>query len=72
MRSRFLLALALALAVVPAAGARTRMPLRCCLELDLPDVPPGPICAELKSRRPRLAQCPLHLNRPRTVCLERQ
>jgi len=55
MRSRFLLALTLALAVAPAAGARTRMPLRCCLELDIPDVPRGPVCAQLKSRRPRLA-----------------
>jgi len=55
MRSRFLLAVTLALAAVPAAGARMRMPLRCCLELDLPDVPPGPVCAQLKSRRPRLA-----------------
>jgi len=63
MRSRFLLALTLALAVVPAAGARPRMPLRCCLELEIPDVPRAPICAQLKSRRPRLA-CRLLGGRP--------
>jgi len=56
MRSRFLLAVILALATVPAvAGTRMRMPLRCCVELEVPGIPPGPICAQLKSRRPRLA-----------------
>ena len=63
MRSRLLLAVTLALAAVPAAGARTRMPLRCCLELEIPDVPRAPICAQLKSRRPRLA-CRLLGGRP--------
>src|SRR5947208_1507004 len=55
MRTEFLLTVTLALAAVPAAGARTRMPLRCCLELEIPDVPRAPIYAQLKSRRPRLA-----------------
>jgi len=75
MRSRFLLAVAFALAVVPAAGARMRMPLRCCVELDIPEVPPGPVCAQVKSRRQRLA-CRLLGGRPmghgdcsRALCL---
>ena len=63
MRSRLLLAVILALAAVPAAGARMRIPLRCCLELEIPDVPRAPICAQLKSRRPRLA-CRLLGGRP--------
>ncbi len=57
MHARFLLAVALALAAVPIAGARTRMPLRCCVELEVPTMPPGPVCAQLRSRRsPRRLQ----------------
>jgi hypothetical protein len=39
---------------------------RCCLELDLPGVPPGPVCAQVHGRhrlRPRLA-CRLLGGRP--------
>jgi len=61
MRSRILLALALA--ATPVAGARTPMPLRCCVEIDAPEVPPGPVCAQVHSRRPRLA-CRLIGGRP--------
>ena len=63
MHSRFVLAVALALAAVPIAGARTRMPLRCCVELEIPTMPPGPVCAQLRSRRSRLA-CRLLGGRP--------
>ena len=56
MRSRYLLVvLALAALPVGSAAARQKPAVRCCVELKIPDLPPGPVCAELTSRRPRLA-----------------
>ena len=54
----------LALADGPTTGRRRVV--RCCLELDLPDLPLGPVCAEVRGRRglrPRLA-CRLLGGRP--------
>jgi hypothetical protein len=48
----------------PAEAARRHT--RCCLELPIPDVPPGPICVQVRSRgwvRPRRA-CRLLGGRP--------
>ena len=42
-----------------AASADPPRFTRCCLELVLPDVPPGPVCAQVRGRR-RLG--------PRRVC----
>lgn len=53
-----------ALADGPARGRRRVV--RCCLELALPDLPPGPVCAQVRGRRglgPRLA-CRLLGGRP--------
>ena len=46
--------------VAPAEGASRggQRVTRCCLELELPGVPPGPVCAQvrgLRHLRPRLA-----------------
>jgi hypothetical protein len=65
---RFLLAslVLVAVAGVPdplQAGGRTT---RCCLELGIPELPPGPICAQVRGRRrigPRRA-CRLLGGRP--------
>ncbi|HJQ83680.1 MAG TPA: hypothetical protein VKA21_06375 [Candidatus Binatia bacterium] len=59
--------LALALAVIPA-GADADRPrwVRCCIALDIPDLPPGPVCAQVRGRRgvrPRRA-CRLLGGRP--------
>ena len=55
MRSRIALAVvAVAVAGAPVA-ARTKIPLRCCVDLKIPALPPGPVCAELATRRARLA-----------------
>jgi hypothetical protein len=66
MRSRFLLVV-LALATLPggalATKTKVKAPVRCCVELKIPDLPPGPVCAELSARRPRLA-CRLIGGRP--------
>lgn len=53
------------LAVALAAGAAAAHPraLRCCVTLDTPTAPPGPVCVQLHSRRPRLA-CRLIGGRP--------
>ena len=65
--------LLLLLAVVPVLGAPralarpgARRWVRCCLELAIPGVPPGPICAQVHGRfgiRPRRA-CRLLGGRP--------
>lgn len=62
-----LLALAIA-ASTPCAAAlgAGRRYVRCCLELDIPGVPPGPVCAQVRGRRllpPRRA-CRLLGGRP--------
>jgi len=62
------LALGSAPGVVLAEGAAGggRRVTRCCLELELPGVPPGPLCAQVHGRhglRPRLA-CRLLGGRP--------
>jgi hypothetical protein len=54
------------LALADGPTARRRRVVRCCLELDLPDLPPGPVCAEVRGRRglrPRRA-CRLLGGRP--------
>jgi hypothetical protein len=33
------------------AGTMRRV-TRCCVELGIPDVPPGPVCVQVRSRRP--------------------
>jgi hypothetical protein len=53
-------------AVANGSAAGRRRVVRCCLELDLPDLPPGPVCAQVHARRglrPRLA-CRLLGGRP--------
>jgi hypothetical protein len=65
MRSRYLLVV-LALAALPgsAMARAAKGPIRCCLELKtVPTLPPGPICAELSARRPKIA-CRLMGGRP--------
>ena len=56
MRKFFLVALAVGTLASSAAGARFT---RCCVVFDLPDVPPGPVCVQVRGRR-RLA--------PRRAC----
>jgi len=51
MRFTTTLLLLTSLAVVPAGAFAGTRSTRCCLELAIPDVPPGPICVELRARR---------------------
>ncbi len=53
-------------ALADGAGGGGRRVTRCCLELELPGVPPGPVCIQVHGRhglRPRLA-CRLLGGRP--------
>jgi hypothetical protein len=53
-----LLVVVLGSAPVVALADGQRRVTRCCLELELPGVPPGPLCVQLHGRRglgPRLA-----------------
>jgi hypothetical protein len=38
--------------VPAAAGERARRFTRCCLALEIPGVPPGPVCAQVRGRGP--------------------
>lgn len=63
-----LLVMGLTAGVASADGptARTRRFTRCCVDLQLPDLPPGPICLQARGHRgirPRLA-CRLIGGRP--------
>jgi hypothetical protein len=41
----------LALVAAPEAGPARVRTARCCLELAIPDLPPGPVCAQVRARR---------------------
>jgi hypothetical protein len=56
--ARGFLVVALALGTLPSPAAAARF-TRCCVVLDIPDVPPGPLCVQVRGRR-RLA--------PRRAC----
>jgi hypothetical protein len=50
---RFVLAVLLATSLGPAAAAPMRPAprfIRCCLELEVPGVPAGPVCAQVRRR----------------------
>ena len=51
MRFTATIVLLTSLAGVPAGAFAGGRSTRCCLELVIPDVPPGPICAEIRARR---------------------
>jgi len=51
MRCTTTLLLLTSFAMGPASAVAATRPTRCCLELAIPDVPPGPICVELRARR---------------------
>jgi len=53
-------------ALANGPAARRRRVVRCCLELDLPDPPPGPVCAQVRARRrlPARLACRLLGGRP--------
>jgi hypothetical protein len=57
MRSRSLLLVAVALATLGAApaSARKKTALRCCVDLQIPDIPPGPVCVQVSAHRPAFA-----------------
>lgn len=68
MRIRVMLVVLAALAVGTARGAElpARRFTRCCVELEMPGVPAGPVCAQVRGRRalgPRRA-CRLLGGRP--------
>jgi hypothetical protein len=54
----FVLSLTAGVALADGPTARARRFTRCCVDLQLPDLPPGPICVQVHARRgisPRLA-----------------
>jgi hypothetical protein len=54
----FVLGLTAGVALADGPTARARRFTRCCVDLQLPDLPPGPICLQVHAHRaigPRLA-----------------
>ena len=51
MRFTATIVLLTSLGGVPAGAFAGGRSTRCCLELVIPDVPRGPICAEIRARR---------------------